>query len=143
MVSGHSFTHTDVMVVVVHCEAAGLMVCNNHRLCSERRLLFKLELEAKNAGRKGERISQYIRQKTGGCIKIWRRTADGEYANASPCILCTKCIEKHGLRVLCSIGKDTWFNGVPTSETSKFTRIQKMNFDGNQRHLSFPINMKF
>jgi hypothetical protein len=127
------------MVAIVVCEAGGFTEKNNHRMCSERRLLFKLELVAKREGCKGHRISEWIRKKCGGSIKIWRRTADGELANATPCLFCAKTIEKHGLHVICSVGPTEWYIG-PVPDTCKFTRNQKLQMEN---HVTFPLILHY
>ena len=129
--------------IIVHAEGYGIHCVNTHRICAERRLLNFLEYEAKVNGCKGTKIKQWIKKNTGGYIKIWRYTDNGELANAFPCSICRKSIINYNLKVICSIGPDSWFEGYLDDDNkclSKLTTGQRRMLLGCHR---FPLNMHF
>jgi hypothetical protein len=74
-------------------------------------------------------------------VKIWRFTADGEYANSFPCSLCRKALIHYKLRVHCSTGPGEWFSGHLNEDNvckSKLTTSQKRFFAGDRKS---PINI--
>ena len=129
--------------ITVYSSGGGIQCTNNHRCCSERRLLNLLEHEAKIAGCKGKKIGQWIKKQTGGVIKIWRYTSDGQHGICFPCSICRKSLINYNLKVICTMGPNEWFEGYMTDTnklTSKLTTGQKRYFAGNAR---FPLNMRF
>lgn len=129
--------------VMVYAEGGGIRCTNNMKCCAERRLLSLLEHEAKNAGQKGTKKGKWIQKHTGGVIKIWRYTADGEYGKVFPCSICRKSIANYGLKVQCTMGPNEWFIGYMEEDNkihSKPTTAQRLVFKGENK---FPVNTRF
>ena len=129
--------------VIVFAEGGSIQVTNTHFICAERRLLNLLEYEAKINGNKGAKKMRWIRKYTGGIIRIWRYTADGNYGKVFPCSFCRKSLENLGLKVLCPMGPDKMFYGYMTNENkehSKLTTGQRLVIKKTNK---FPINTYF
>jgi len=56
-------------------------------------------------------VVTWVRRKLGGDVLVWRYTADGVLAVATPCTLCCRELQRFDLRVHCSLGPDSWYSG--------------------------------
>jgi len=73
-----------------------------------------LESWVKDARRHGverHQVVTWVRRKLGGDVVVWRHTADGVLAVATPCTLCCRELQRFDLRVHCSLGPDSWYSG--------------------------------
>jgi hypothetical protein len=130
--------------IIVYASGGNVTHTNNHLCCAERRVISELEYNAKKSGHKGKKKGVWIRRVTGGVIRVWRFSSDGQYANAFPCKVCMKSIVNYGLKLQCSIGPDLWYKGIcpprggNTEEdvasldvpSSKLTNGQRFYFEG-------------
>lgn len=67
--------------------------------------------EARRHGVEKQKVVTWVRRKLGGDVLVWRFTADGCLAMATPCTLCCRELLRFDLRVHCSLGPDSWYSG--------------------------------
>lgn len=82
-----------------------------HAPPAERRLLDTWIQEARKQGKKSHQVVTWVRRKAGSHMMVWRHQKDGTLANATPCVLCVRELEKFDLKIHCSQGEEEWFSG--------------------------------
>ena len=77
----------------------------------------------------------WVRRKLGADVLVWRYTADGTLAVATPCKLCLRELQRFDLRVHCSLGPGAWYSGrlsEPEAPPVGLTSGQRRRFDRPQ-----------
>ena len=80
-------------------------------------------------------VVTWVRRKLGADVLVWRFTADGTLAVATPCKLCFRELQRFDLRVHCSLGPGSWFSGrlsEPEAPPVGLTSGQRRKFDRPQ-----------
>jgi hypothetical protein len=91
--------------------------------------------EARRHGVEKHHVVTWVRRKLGGDVLVWRFTADGCLAVATPCTLCCRELQRFDIRVHCSLGPDSWYSGRLNEERAPpvgLTSGQRRRFDRPQ-----------
>jgi len=99
------------------------------------RLLETWIKEARRHGVQQHQVVTWVRRKLGGDVLVWRYTADGTLAVATPCKLCLRELQRFDLRVHCSLGPGAWYSGrlsEPEAPPVGLTSGQRRRFDRPQ-----------
>lgn len=113
---------------------------STHRCCAERRLLDTWISKARRHGLQQHQVVTWIRRKAGADITVWRQLANGTLGCATPCVFCSKELQRFDLKVHCVVQRDgcaemSWFSGRLNEDgapCSKMTSGQKMQLQGGQ-----------
>ena len=100
---------------------------NNHRLCAERRLLYKCLEEARRHDVPSHNLVHWLHRKNKGVLTIMRWRTDGSWGCSVPCILCRRELIRYGFPVRCFTSDGHWFDGYmddPDAPSSKPTKGQ-------------------
>jgi hypothetical protein len=88
-------------------------------------------LRARKHGRPAHQIVSWVRRKVGPVLCTWRFLVNGELGCATPCLLCSRELQRFGFKTFCSQGGEEWFRGELGAEGApvcKLTSTQERYF---------------
>lgn len=98
------------------------------------RLLDAWVLKARKHGVASHAQTAWVRRKLGGHLLVWRTTADGHLACATPCIYCRREIVRYDVTIHCSQSSTAWYSGRLSSSAAPLPQLTS----GQRRNLQLP-----